>query len=593
MTTINRDPQDRRLTRSELLAVALDAAQAGDEDTRAEAQAELMGRFRMTGLQIQSALIRLLTHRRTAGQSTPRPGVVDVATVRQLDHLVPGFIPAKEQTLIYAARGVGKTIAALEISRAVITGQPLLDRSEESQRGRVLYLATDSGCESMATQMQELGLLELPEFQAGHPGQSFFIRGHNAQQGITAWEATIQEILWLLRFVQENQIDLVVIDSAKACLSLTDIEYTDNTAVVALLTLFQRVICPHTSVCWLQHDGREHGHNAGAKAWSEVPVMVHRIERLEARRGRSAVEEVSLPEEARRWVCVKSRIPGDEREFTYVLNPEGRLEVTAGVEVVGSCREAVVDVLSQAVAMGETNLQTSELIERVMKASSCSSKTVRNTLTQLRRAREVVNPGRGRCALAPRLIERLSLRGCGSNGRTKGEIPVIDKDSPLSRQCPDGTSRDIRECPVRTSEGQLRDIERSQSGEGVSAVLSRNPGKSAHPPGVPEASGHGGAGSEPGPDPSADGSGPARSAPSPRSELPGSGGPNPGPGADGLDPALVDLVLELHSQDPTQSNELMAMELGQRGLCVLPQQIDQIRSTVELPLCPLSGPIYG
>lgn len=473
------------IPRSKLLAGALEALERGDEDAYAEAQAVLMGRLRMTASQIQAALFRLLTQRQTAGQCKPGPGVVNIAAVRQLDHLVPGFVAEREQTMVHAPRGVGKTLAALAIGQSVATCRPLLDRGEAPRQGRVLYLATDSGCESMAAQMQELGLLDLPEFQNGHPEQRFFIRGHNASEGVTAWEATIPEILWLLRYVQDNQIDLVVIDSAKACLSLTDADYTDNKAVGALLTLFQRVVCPHVSVLWLHHDGRENGHNAGAKAWAEIPVMVHRIERVEEPRNRSALDAHAVPKGARRWVCLKSRIPGDEREFTYTLTGDGELQVTAEVEVVGSCQEAVVDVLTQALHQGSTSLATNELLEEVMRKHGRSSKTVRNTLSQLQRRRVLVRPGRGRWSLAPARVERASraraLGGCGVIGKEEGETPVIDRDLPMSRQCPDGTNRDIQQCPDPTPSGQTSGHWKPHAGQGISARLSRNPGESAHP----------------------------------------------------------------------------------------------------------------
>jgi RecA-family ATPase len=54
-------------------------------------------------------------------------------------------------------KGTGKTLAALAIARSVVTGCSLLDQGTTTTPGRVLYLATDSGCASMHTQMQELG----------------------------------------------------------------------------------------------------------------------------------------------------------------------------------------------------------------------------------------------------------------------------------------------------------------------------------------------------------------------------------------------------------------------------------------------------
>ena len=377
--------------RSELLEAALDAAEEGDTDTGAELAAELMGRFRMTASHVQGALIKLLTQRYSANGSTPAPGYVDIEEVEHLDHLAPGFIAAREQTLLYAPKGTGKTLAALAIARAVVMGQGLLDRSETATPGRVLYLATDSGCESMHTQMQELGLLALPEFRSG-PGQRFFIRGHHGRQRVSAWEATIPEILWLMREIESQQFDLVIIDSVKACLSLTEIEYTDNRAVGALLTLFQRVIAPRAAVLWLHHDGRESGHNGGAKAWAELPVMVHRLEKVEPPKEgpRCSGEDSQGPPPAvapRRWFCVKSRISGDERSFTYSLQPSGQFEVAPEVEIVGNCRDAVLAVMRQAAVTGQEALHYSELVSRVTSTSGRSNGTIKNTITRMRRGK--------------------------------------------------------------------------------------------------------------------------------------------------------------------------------------------------------------
>jgi hypothetical protein len=464
-------PQRRR---SELLDAALDAAESGDQDTYAEVQAELMGRFRMTGSQVQSGLFRLLSQRR-GGNTHQRPGFVDVATVEHLDHLVPGFVAAHEQTLLHAPKGTGKTLAALAIARAVVTGSPLLDQGTPSTPGRVLYLATDSGCASMHTQMQELGLLEHPAFQHGHPDQAFFIRGHDATQGISAWEATVDEILWLITAIERQRFDLVIIDSAKACLSLTDVDYTDNKAVGALLTLFQRVVCPRCAVLWLHHDGRESGHNAGAKAWAEIPVIVHRLERVQDQptrpRHRGAPgpdddEENKPPVGARKWICGKSRIPGDERDFHYLLTPTGDLQVAADVEVVGNCRDAVLQVLLLAHQCGEESLSWTELASRVMSRHGRSTKTVKNTISKMARGREpdLSRPSQGSYAIRPELLEELlSYRGVNLKDWDLGEISSDSKGSGRSQSGPN-------EVPIAKGLGSYRRTTGEQGSPNASAV---------------------------------------------------------------------------------------------------------------------------
>lgn len=462
----------RKRTYSELLEAALRAAERTDRDSYAELVAELMVRFRVAASAIQAALMRLLMERHSGGTTAPAPGYTDISDVEPLEHLVPGFVAANEQTLLHAPKGTGKTLAALLIAKSVAMGQGMLDRSEAPREGRVLYLATDSGCESMYTQMQELGLHELPEFQQGNPEQRFFIRGHHARQGVSAWEATIPEIMWLLREIKRQQFDLVIIDSAKACLSLTDLDYTDNRAVGSLLTLFQRVICPHAAVLWLHHDGRENGHNAGAKVWAELPVMVHRIERVEPPKpgqpGGSGEDDQGPPPAVppRRWQCIKSRVPGDERQFVYCLQSSGEFEVAPDVEIVGNCREAVLAVMRQAVAAGEESLRSADLVVRVAQASGRSSKTIQNTISRMKRGKEpdLRSVERGRYTLSA----HGRLRGCVSFGKEFRDIPVIDRDLVLPDPIPDGNQSGTFEVPDGTGSGTPSGTTKSQSGTDVS-----------------------------------------------------------------------------------------------------------------------------
>lgn len=441
-----RQSGSRDCTRSELLAACLQAAKRGDEDTQAEAQAELMNRFRMTCAQVQAALFKLLSSEYAQKGTGQGRGFIDIRGTSTLEELLPGFIPAKEQTLLHAPMGTGKTLAALSLARAVVTGSGFLDQGAPGRPGKVLYLATDSGCASLHEQMQELGLLDLPEFQSG-PEQRFFVRGHDTDQNTSAWEATIPEILWLIEVMGEHQFDLVIIDSAKACLSLTELDYTDNKGVGSLLTLFQRAVCPHGAVLWLHHDGRESGHNAGAKAWGEIPVAVHRIERVEPARGEKGGGVDALPQGARRWVCKKSRIHGLEREFAFVLTRDGELRVAADVEIVGSCHEAVVGVFAAALARGVESLPRPEVVEEVMRLHGLSRKTVDNTLQRLARGRGpvLVRPSRGRYALSPAHRQRMeiSYRGACRNGGELDQNAVSDRDLPITRRLPDGYNRVI------------------------------------------------------------------------------------------------------------------------------------------------------
>jgi hypothetical protein len=382
-------------TYRELLAVTLAAIRDQDDDTEMEARAEIMARFRRTDGQISAALFRLLTEQEqrqagTAPKERPTYRSIDLSKVVSLDWLLEGFLPANDQALLYAPAGAGKTTAALAMAFAIIDGTGFLDREAQPQSGSVLMVATDSGPAPLIRTLQDLGKAEHPSLSPGHEGLRLHVWAHDPDQAALGWEASLRGCLALLDFVRTENIALVIIDSCKAATSRADLNYCDNVQVTALLTFVKEVICRHTSVLWLNHDGTAGGEAAGAKAWKEIPSIVHGIQLVtegddendgfEGPPAKGAKKRISTWR--RTWVVRKCR-QGTAREFNYQIDEDtGRLTVTAMTEVIRDVRHGVGKALWDALQGGKPSLHRREIIAQLGKAKGYSSGSVANSLTR-------------------------------------------------------------------------------------------------------------------------------------------------------------------------------------------------------------------
>ncbi len=423
----------RELCEAMLLATIDD-----NDDELMQLRAETMNRFRRTDAQIEAALFKLHTQIEIGSIAAEEPESLDLSKISGMDWLVEGFIPDNDLTLLWGNAGSGKTTAALAGGSSVLQGTGLLDHNQPAPIGSVLFIASDSGASPLYAAMQDLGMADLPEVQDG-PQKRFHVWAADADQGMTAWAADLRGCIRLLEFIKRHQIRLVLIDSCKAVCSGAGLDYTNNQLVTALLTYFKEVICPHAAVVWLNHDGTAKGANAGAKAWKEIPSMVHSIIREENKDG-------SHFNDRRLWRVVKSRM-GPTRDFYYELN-QGELRLCPNEERVGNCLARVVDVLMGAMQLeGLASLTKAELVERICMAGGPSRKTLDNSLTTATRAKhpEVCRAGRGRYKLAPRIAE--SLKGCLLNGKEEGQKPVVDSDLSSSRQVPMGSSGSSQKFP--------------------------------------------------------------------------------------------------------------------------------------------------
>jgi hypothetical protein len=402
-----------------------------------ELRAEMIARFRRSDAQIEAALFRLHMERLTQSAACKPPASLDLSQISGMDWLIEGFVPDNDLTLLWGNAGAGKTTAALAAALAVIRGTGLLDHTQPSPRRNVLFIASDSGAPPLYAAMSDMGMADLPEVHNG-PDKRFHVWASDPVQGMTAWAADLRGCIRLLEFVRSNQIGLVLIDSCKAVCSGAGIDYTNNQLVTSLLTYFKEVICPHMAVVWLNHDGVAKGAHAGAKAWKEIPSMVHSIIREEQKDG-------TIVDSRRQWRVVKSRM-GGTREFFYEANL-GVLQLCQFQEKVGNCLDRVVDVLKDAWRLeGETSLSKSDLAERICRTPGPSRKTLANTLVTATRAKHpvITRAARGRYALAPRVKDTL-LKGCISKREVLAENDCYEWDFLSSRQVPDNKNREVQQ----------------------------------------------------------------------------------------------------------------------------------------------------
>ncbi len=392
--------ETKERTYTELIKLMLAATVNGDEDELMELRSECITRFRRTDAQVETALFKLHTRQQLGITTKDEPESLDLSRISGMDWLLEGFIPDKDLTLIWGDAGSGKTTAALATALAVLKGTGLLDHTKPAERKSVLFIASDSGAVPLYAAMQDMGMADLPDIKQG-PDQRLFVWASDPDQGMTAWAADLSGCIRLLEFVKRNGIGLVLIDSCKAVCSGANLDYTNNQLVTSMMTYFKEVICPHTAVVWLNHDGVAKGAHAGAKAWKEIPSMVHQIKREEHKDG-------SKINSRRIWLVNKSRM-GPTRDFYYHLD-EGCLKVCPNQELVGNCFDRVLSVLSSAFNLeGKDSLSKKELVERICADGLPTRKTLENTLSSATRGRhpQIQRCGRGRYKLAPRVIDAL------------------------------------------------------------------------------------------------------------------------------------------------------------------------------------------
>jgi hypothetical protein len=378
-----------------------------------------------------------------------------------MDALVDGAMPANDLGLTYGGRGSGKTAAALALSFAVMDGTGFLDHTKPTEKGSVLFIASDSGAAPLKAEMQRMGLADHPAVTRG-PGQRFYVWAHDAKQSMPAWSASINGCVDLLHFIKAKKIRLVVMDSAKTICAKAGISYLDNDSITALLTFLKETICVHASVMILSHDGTEKGSHSGAKAWAEVPSIVHNIQQIP-----------DAPQE-RLWRVVKNRM-GPLRELRYQIGDDGRLEPVAGVEMIQDAGAAVLQVLRDAYANGVTSVSSKDLVAEIGQRFRLAPKTVANTLTRMTGASKPeicrVASKRGHYKLAPRMQALIGVRVFG---KEDDQTPVVERDLPSSRHLPEGIAREeLPHLPGNSHFPRVGNTQKTSEAEALSLFGSR------------------------------------------------------------------------------------------------------------------------
>ena len=240
-----------------------------------------------------------------------------------LDWQLAGFIPANDITLIWGARGSGKTRFGLEAANSLLKGEAFLDRRTKCNASKVLFLASDSGLEPLEEELEAAGLSE--EFSKN---PNWFLWCHDTESQQEGWGADLKGRIELYEWAKANKSATVIMDSAKAICTKGEIDYTDNKQVTEYMSFLKEVIAPHITVVVLAHDGSRVGRSGGAGSWEEIPSMVISVHRPKNEDGKE--------DKTKRVLTVHKSRKADERTFFYEIDHSGRLAPCAGTEIIGN-----------------------------------------------------------------------------------------------------------------------------------------------------------------------------------------------------------------------------------------------------------------
>ena len=405
-------PEDREPTYLELVDATLAAIKAGNINAEMDSRRELKQQFRLSDEKISAALFKRLTDAEVEVVK-PSHRSVDLGRVEQLTYLKDGWLPKGDVAHWYAPYGSGKTTTALALAWSVALGKSFLDRSDAGEPGKVLFIATDSGLGPLKKACDDLGIdPDDPVLKPGHRDQRIHVWGHEPGQGQASWCADINGVIRLRSFIEEEGIAAVFIDSVKSITSAAGWSHEHNLPSRELLRYLREIVCQPLgcSIVLLNHDGTKEGTHSGAKSWSEDPSIVVSFAKALAPDGRQIGIRATFKKD-------RAAVVDPYRTVTFTLDREaGKLLLTGDVEVVGNCREAIIDVLFRAYQRGVKSISRKGLLDEVWERHRKPTNTVDNTLGVMVGNRQLVKPRRGHYGLAPALIQHLKANcPVGSN----------------------------------------------------------------------------------------------------------------------------------------------------------------------------------
>ena len=214
------------------------------------------------------------------------------------------------------------------------------------------------------------------------------------------------------------------IDSVKSITSAAGWSHEHNLPSRELLRYLREIVCQPLgcSIVLLNHDGTKEGSHSGAKSWSEDPSIVVSFAKALAPDGRQIGISATFKKD-------RAAVVDPCRTLTFTLDREaGKLVLAGDFEIVGNCREAVIDVMWRAYQRGVKSISRAGLLDEVWERHRKPKKTLDNTLGAMVGDRQLVRPRRGHYGLAPALIQCLKA-DClvGSNSeRSQSERKVSE-----------------------------------------------------------------------------------------------------------------------------------------------------------------------
>ena len=203
------------------------------------------------------------------------------------DWLVPNWVLAKRDHIIYSKAGVGKTMLSIQLARAILGDpslQSFLDSGELNAKhwgaSRVLYIASDMGesAEEMTnTYINSLKLAGLPFLKY----IDWWMQ--DSSEGTPAWTLSLAHIMQLLEHLrlmkkQDTPVAAVIIDSMKAV--CPDHLLVGHQAFKDYLNLISDICVAHgAALIWIHHTSKDGQGAQGIQRITEAAAAVFRMER--------------------------------------------------------------------------------------------------------------------------------------------------------------------------------------------------------------------------------------------------------------------------------------------------------------------------